>query len=279
MKIAIISDIHSNLQALQATLKDIEKRNVDKIFCLGDIIAKGVHPEECVKLIKEKCDIVVHGNCDRNFSKDHSQDMEEQSIVEQKRIKWNQSLMSMEFRDYLSKLPFAYEFYMSGSLIRLFHASPESDEKVVTNYASIQEKLKLFYPTDKTGSDKIADVVIYGHLHQQFMDKLYNKTLINVGSVGNSFDVVRNKEKDSNVMETTRSNYLILEGEYGKKEYTDDISFQFIRVPYDINEELKDEYLNLEKENYRYELTEGKYRDMTKIEDGFRKMGIDVDSI
>ena len=80
-------------------------------------------------------------------------------------------------------------------------------------------------------------------------------------------------------METTRSNYLILEGEYGKKEYTDDISFQFIRVPYDINEELKDEYLNLEKENYRYELTEGKYRDMTKIEDGFRKMGIDVDSI
>ena len=233
MKIAIISDIHSNLQALQATLKDIEKRNVDKIFCLGDIIAKGVHPEECVKLIKEKCDIVVHGNCDRNFSKDHSQDMEEQSIVEQKRIKWNQSLMCMEIRDYLSKLPFAYEFYMSGSLIRLFHASPESDEKVVTNYASIQEKLKLFYPT----------------------------------------------EKDSNVMETTRSNYLILEGEYGKKEYTDDISFQFIRVPYDINEELKDEYLNLEKENYRYELTEGKYRDMTKIEDGFRKMGIDVDSI
>ena len=72
---------------------------------------------------------------------------------------------------------------------------------------------------------------------------------------------------------------MILEGEYGKKEYTDDISFQFIRVPYDINEELKDEYLNLEKENYRYELTEGKYRDMTKIEDGFRKMGIDVDSI
>ena len=86
MKIAIISDIHSNLQALQATLKDIEKRNVDKIFCLGDIIAKGVHPEECVKLIKEKCDIVVHGNFDRNFSKDHSQIWKNNQLLNKKEL-------------------------------------------------------------------------------------------------------------------------------------------------------------------------------------------------
>ena len=48
MKIAIISDIHGNLEALKATLTDIEKRKVDKIICLGDIIAKGVHPKECI---------------------------------------------------------------------------------------------------------------------------------------------------------------------------------------------------------------------------------------
>ena len=63
------------------------------------------------------------------------------------------------------------------------------------------------------------------------MDKIYNKTLINVGSVGNSFDVIRNKEKDSNVLETTKSNYLIIEGEYGSKKYNSDIVFSFVKVP------------------------------------------------
>ena len=52
MRIAIISDIHGNLEALTTTLKDIRKRNIDKIICLGDIIAKGNHSVECLKLIK-----------------------------------------------------------------------------------------------------------------------------------------------------------------------------------------------------------------------------------
>lgn len=56
MKIAIISDIHGNLEALKATLKDIEKRKVDKIICLGDIIVKGVHPKECISLIRTNCE-------------------------------------------------------------------------------------------------------------------------------------------------------------------------------------------------------------------------------
>ena len=83
------------------------------------------------------------------------------------------------------------------------------------------------------------------------MDKIYNKTIINVGSVGNAFDVIRNKNKDSDVLETTKSNYLIIEGEYGSREYSSYISFQFIKVPYDIDRELEDENLNIEKENYR----------------------------
>ena len=59
MKIAIISDIHGNLEALKATINDIEKRNVDKIICLGDTIAKGIHPKECIEIVKNKCEIVL----------------------------------------------------------------------------------------------------------------------------------------------------------------------------------------------------------------------------
>ena len=278
MKIAIISDIHGNLEALRATLDDIEKRKVDKIICLGDIIAKGVHPKECIKLVKENCEIVLQGNCDLHFSTEHK-NIDEMSEQEQRRIKWNQSLIDQKDRKYLLSLPFSYEFYMSGSLVRLFHATPKVNNKAILNVDSIETKYEMFLPSENTISQEKADVVIYGHIHHPYMDKIYNRTLINIGSVGNSFDVIRNKEKDANILETTKSNYLIIEGEYSSKEYTEDISFQFIKVPYDIEKELKDEDLNLEKENYRLELEKGMYRDMASINENFKRLGIDVEKI
>lgn len=278
MKIAIISDIHGNLEALKATLKDIEKRNVDRIICLGDTIAKGIHPKECLDLIKENCEIVLQGNCDAHFSMEHEH-IDKTSEQEQKRIKWNQSLINKEDREYLLKLPFCYEFYMSGSLVRLFHATPTVNNKAILNVDSIETKYQMFLPSKNTVSQMKADVVIYGHIHHPYMDKTYNKTLINVGSVGNSFDVIRNKNKDSNVLETTKSNYLIIEGEYNSKEYNSDIAFQFVKVPYDIERELKGENLNIESDNYRFELKEGKYRDMSRINENFKRLGIDVEKI
>ena len=274
MRIAIISDIHGNLEALKATLKDISKRNVDEIICLGDIIAKGVHSHECIELIRKNCKIVIQGNCDYHFARKHD-DIEELPEIEQKRILWNQSLLSKEDTKYLSNLPYSYEFYMSGSLVRLLHSGPEKINFAVTNSDSIETKYKMFLPSGYTVSNKIADVVIYGHIHHQFMDKFYNKTLINVGSVGNSFDVIRNKDKDSSIQETCKSFYLIIEGEYGRKEYDSDISFQFVKVPYDIDKELEDENINLEKESYRIELKEGRYRNMGKIEKYFKDIGVE----
>ena len=136
----------------------------------------------------------------------------------------------------------------------------------------------MFLPSEHT-SDKTADVVIYGHIHHSYMDKIYNKTLINVGSVGNSYATIRNNERDSDVRETTRINYLIIEGDYGKKEYTSDFSFEFIQIPYNVEEELKNEKLNIEKDDYRYELINGKYRNMTKVIDNFKRLGIDVSNM
>lgn len=144
MKIAIISDIHGNLEALKSTLQDIERRNVDKIICLGDIIAKGVHPSECIKLIREKCEIVLQGNCDAHFSAEHN-DLDKMSEEEQKRIKWNKSLITEKDRIYLLNLPFSYEFYMSGSLVRLFHATNKANNKAVLNVNDIETKYDIIW--------------------------------------------------------------------------------------------------------------------------------------
>lgn len=274
MRIAIISDIHGNLEALKTTLQDIKKRKIDKIFCLGDIVEKGHHPEECVKLVRENCEVVVQGNCDVDMDTSiYKKPLHNISVeLMHARVNWLNRLLSNESKEYLMNLPFSYEFYMSGSLVRLFHAHPEKKTGVIINEDSYEDKYRMFQPSENTVSQEVADVVIYGHLHCPYMNKFYNKTLINVGSVGNSFNVVRDSQKDSDVLETTASNYLILDGEYGAKEYGANFSFEFVRVYYDMDKELADLDKNLEPEAYEKEIREGIYRNMSKIEEKAKEL-------
>ena len=63
-QIAIISDIHGNITALNAVLEDIKKRNISRIFCLGDLVIKCPSPDLVVDSIKQHCELVIKGNCD-----------------------------------------------------------------------------------------------------------------------------------------------------------------------------------------------------------------------
>ena len=65
MKRAIISDIHGNLEALQAVLADIDAQGVDAVFCLGDVVGYGPNPCECVRLVQDRCGMVLLGNHDQ----------------------------------------------------------------------------------------------------------------------------------------------------------------------------------------------------------------------
>ena len=64
-RIALISDIHGNIDALEAVLADIKGREVAEIVCLGDIVGYGAAPVECVKLVRENCTTIVMGNHDQ----------------------------------------------------------------------------------------------------------------------------------------------------------------------------------------------------------------------
>ena len=237
-KIAIIADIHGNLEALNTVLEDIKKRGIRRIFCLGDIIGKGSNSHECIKLVKENCEVVIQGNNDIVFLEDN---YSSQNIDYLKRRKWNQSLLTNEDKEYLKSLPFCFEFYMSGSLIRIFHATPDSMCGFCAPYDNLNVKYNMFLPTNNTITSKKADVVIFGHTHTNYVERKYNRTLINVGSLGNSLDLFRNDQKDANLMETTRAEYLILEGEYNSQEYISSFSYQFINIPYNIDKELQNQ--------------------------------------
>jgi Predicted phosphoesterase len=252
-RIAVIADVHGNLEALKVTLNDIKKREIDTIYCLGDIVGKGNHPRECIDLVFENCKIILKGNLEEHITKkNYSQD--------NKRDVFFAGQLDDEYIKKINGLPFCYEIYMSGSLIRFLHASPTSVYDKLPNSTLLEEKIKAFYPTSNTISDQMADIVIYADNHVQSLDRLYNRTLINVGSVGNSTNIIRDETLDANVMETTQSFYLILTGDFDSKEYNSSLSYEFIRLPYDIDKELVGSDNLVDRKLYLDELKKGKYK-------------------
>lgn len=276
-RIAVISDIHGNLESLKAVLNDIKERNIDKVICLGDIIEKGSNSHECIELIKDNCDIVLRGNCDEYFTSNI--DLSNKSKQQVDRINWNKSKLTSKESEYLSNLPYCFEFYMSGRLVRLFHATPEKINDFVGNIDNIDRLYKLFLPSKNTISNNKADIVIYGHIHTPFIQKIYNRTIINTGSVGNPLDVFRNDKKDGNVKNTTVANYLIISGNYDSKNIDEKISYELISVPYDIEKELESNIDNIEMSSYEEELRNGTYRDIDKLYKSFEVRGIDPNKI
>ena len=211
-RIAIISDIHGNLTALKSVLKDIEKRGVDRIFCLGDLVGKGPRGSECIQLVKKHCDKVIRGNWDV-FIRDET---------DNEIIKWSQSRLTDENFNYLATLPFHIEFELNGKLIRCFHASPRSVfERIAPEYHTIEKCLSLFQNSEETESQhskRTPDIVFYGDIHITLLRSYEIGILCNVGSVG---------------LDLIDATYVIVDGSYGTN------SINFVRVPYDREAELR----------------------------------------
>lgn len=273
MKIAIISDIHSNFQALKAVIEDCEKKGVDKIFCCGDIIGKGVNSNKCVDLLRQKCEVAVRGNTDTRFTDDAEKFKD--NLVEYNRIINNQKLLNKNNFKFIKGLPFSFEFFMSGNLVRIFHATPTSEFGFINDYdTDIAKKYGIFLGSDLTPTKRTADIVVFGHLHYPSMTRFYNKIMINCGSVGSSACPLYDENLNSSTGEITQAHYLIIEGEYNCQERRN-ISFSFESVSYDIERELLDnnEDNNPELEDYKNELRLGRYRNIEKIKEVFENNG------
>lgn len=248
-RIAVISDIHGNITALDAVIGDIEKRGIKRIFCLGDIIGKGPSPEIAVDIVRHKCEIVVRGNWDTFIVQNKTFNVE----VGQ----WNLNMLGTERVEYLKSLPMYTEFYMSGRLIRLFHATADDVYKRILPMASTEEKLCLFNrPKVESSINQLSDVVGYGDIHNAYVQNFRDKTIFNAGSVGNPLDI-------------RQSAYAIIEGVWDKREL-DSFSVSIIRVPYDIEKAVCEAQGKLgmpEMDEYITELRTGRYRGLINKKD------------
>jgi predicted phosphodiesterase len=103
MRAAIISDIHSNLPALERTLEVIDEMHVDHVFCLGDIVGYGPSPNECIGLVRERCTAVIKGNHDSGVLDETP--LDHFNIYGESAIQWTRKHITSKNLEYLAGLP------------------------------------------------------------------------------------------------------------------------------------------------------------------------------
>jgi protein phosphatase len=239
-QIAIISDIHGNMPAFETVLKDIKKRGIKRIFCLGDLVGKGPDSPKALDICRDICEVNLLGNWDYFMVDGEKYPM----------FRWYLQQLNEEQLKYLRNLPPVFNFNISGRKVRLYHASHIGVAHRVKMDDVEDKHLAMFNNTDFTGDDFVPDTIGYGDIHRTFLKNIQGKVLFNAGSVGNPLD------------EPTAA-YVIIEGNYGN-EKPGYFSIQTIRLPYDIELAIKQardaDMPKMEFELYEEELRTSRYR-------------------
>lgn len=218
MKAAIISDIHSNLEALQAVIKDIKKRRIKKTLCLGDLVGYGANPNECIELCGNEVDIIIAGNHD--WAAIDKTDVALFNPIAAQAIAWTKKQLT---RSNIAKLQKAKLTARIDDLL-LVHASPRKPEQ--WHYLLTIEHFKKQFdffdaPLCLIGHSHVPGAVFRdanGYFDNQrdnpFPIIVNRRFIINVGSVGQPRDL------------DPRACYAIYDG--------NNHSFEIIRLDYNI---------------------------------------------
>jgi diadenosine tetraphosphatase ApaH/serine/threonine PP2A family protein phosphatase len=118
MRLAIFSDIHSNLPALEAVLADVRDAGVEESWCLGDVVGYGAQPDACAELVREHCAVCLVGNHD--LAALEQLDISTFSPAASAAVKWTRENMSRSTAEFLAGLEPADE----EREVALYHASP-----------------------------------------------------------------------------------------------------------------------------------------------------------
>ena len=207
MRIAVISDIHSNLDAFEAVIADLPE--YDELFCLGDLVGYGPQPNEVVQKIRQlRPSVVLMGNHDSAVV---TGDTEGFSLHAAEAVEWTRKRINSRNRDYLATLKPSEKLEKSNRPMALFHASPR-DPLTEYIFPGMPETTarKLI---EKTG----AEIVLLGHTHMPMLYSFDHEMLGNPGSVG--------QPRDGD----PRASYATLSIAEGR------CSFDIKRVDYDVN--------------------------------------------
>ena len=158
MKTGILSDIHGNLESLDAVLGELRREGVDRLWCLGDIVGYGANPNECIERVREAASITVLGNHDAACAGMES--ATSFNPAAKAAVEWTARQLTPENRDWLKGLPMTEPV----EDLLLVHASPH--EPAAWHY--IHSRIR---PVDMqlAFAATVARVSFVGHSHQQMV--------------------------------------------------------------------------------------------------------------
>ncbi len=207
MRLAIISDIHANLEALEQTLKIISDNPVDEIICLGDIVGYGANPNECLALVQKTTEHVLLGNHDQAaIDLSRSEDFNPYARAA---AEWTYDQLTEENVAYIQKLPYTLERHG----VFFVHASPRQPQEwnYILSLVDAQDNFDYFS----------TPICFVGHSHvpEIFCEDIWTKELVkgkkfivNVGSVGQPRD--SDPRLSFGVFDTEKWDYENVRSEY-----------------------------------------------------------------
>jgi predicted phosphodiesterase len=233
MRIALFSDIHANLPALQACLADIDSKQPDAVYCLGDLVGYNIWPNEVVAEIRKRGIPTIAGNYDFGIGRTSDEcgcayKTDEERNMGKISISYTNSIVQPEARQYLRTLPahisVEYQLNTNSLFMLLVHGSPRK----INEY--------LFEDRDEKSLARImetanADIMCFGHTHKPYHRILNTGTeetphyrhAINIGSVG------KPKDKDP------RGCYAMITLDENASSLSDSsVKVEFIRFEYDV---------------------------------------------
>lgn len=233
MKIALFSDIHANLPALEACLKSIEELNPDAIYCLGDLVGYNIWPNEVVNEIRRRRIPTIAGNYDQGIglmSNDCgcAYKTEAEKDLGQISICYTNGIIQPDERNYLRTLPahIKVEFQLNNDKLNLLlvHGSPRKINEYLFEDRDEKSLLRILEQAD-------ADILCFGHTHKPYhrilpttsTENQRYRHAINIGSVG--------KPKDG--MPTGCYVVLTINSESSINS-KDTIQVEFVRFEYDV---------------------------------------------
>ncbi|HEY7727677.1 MAG TPA: metallophosphoesterase family protein [Candidatus Eisenbacteria bacterium] len=214
---AILSDIHANLEALEAVLSVLAERRPARILCLGDVVGYGANPNECATLVRERCEIVLLGNHDAAAT--GGPEAARFNVHARTAAQWTAKVLTAAHRDWLRALPLAHS-YGTFTCVHASPASPRAWEYIFDRYDAepqfqyFTERVCFIGHTHQPAAYELRDSGCFPVTSPRLRLQPDRRYIVNVGSVGQP------RDRDP------RASLVFLHEGAGEIE--------FLRVPYDI---------------------------------------------
>ncbi|NIO16773.1 MAG: metallophosphoesterase [Deltaproteobacteria bacterium] len=154
MKVAVISDVHSNLEALTAVVEDAKKRGAEQLWCLGDVVGYNADPDQCCEIVKDRCSIAIMGNHDSavvgNTEPSHFNRVAKEAVM------WSRKVLKRSNMEFLKRLRSAVVF---DDTVLIVHGAPSDPDRYILSEEAAKSELLYMVRNLK------RKVCFFGHTH------------------------------------------------------------------------------------------------------------------